>query len=58
MTVPLAISDSNSQLRTGNKSVMIELLSSGTGRPRVTPVAGPSMLVVYGQALLMALGRP
>ena len=57
MAVPLAISDSNSQLRTGNKSVMMELLSSGTERPRVTPIAGRSMLVVYGQAPVMALGR-
>lgn len=58
MAVPLAISDSNSQLHTGNKSVMIELLSSGTERPRVTPIAGRSMLVIDGQALEMALGRP
>ena len=37
MVVPLAIADTNSQLRTGNKSVIIELLSSGMERPRVTP---------------------
>ena len=37
---------------------MIELLSSGTERPRVNPVAGRSTLVVDGQALVMALGRP
>ena len=42
MAAPLAISDTNSQPRTGNKSVMIELLSSGTERPWVTPVAGRS----------------
>ena len=30
MEVPLAIADTNGQLRTGNKSVMMELLSSGT----------------------------
>ena len=58
MAVPLAIEDTNSQLHTGNKSVMIELLSSGTKRPRVTPVAGRSTLVVDGQALVMALERP
>ncbi|KAL9966179.1 hypothetical protein ACROYT_G024217 [Oculina patagonica] len=34
MAVPLAITDTNGQLRTGNKSVMIEKLSSGTERPR------------------------
>ncbi|KAL9951255.1 hypothetical protein ACROYT_G043889 [Oculina patagonica] len=58
MEVPLAIADTNGQLRTGNKSVMIELLSSGTERPLVTPVAGRSTLVVDGQALVMSLGRP
>lgn len=58
MAVPLSISDSNSQLRTGNKSVMMKLLSSGKERPSVTPIAGRSMLVVDGQALVMALVRP
>ena len=53
MAVPLAIFDASSQLRTGNKSVLMELLSSGTERPR-----GRSTLVVDGEALVMALGRP
>ena len=56
--VPLAIFDVSGQLRTGNKSDMMEVLSSDTERPRVTPIAGRSMLVVDGQALVMALGRP
>ena len=61
MAVPLAISDASSvssQRRTGNKSVMMELLSSGTTRLRVTPIAGKSTLIVDGQALVMELGRP
>jgi len=33
MAVPLAISDANNQLRTVNKLVMMELLSSGTEGP-------------------------
>ena len=37
---------------------MIELLSSGTERPRVTTIAGRSTLVVYGKALVITLGRP
>ena len=57
-TVPFAIADSNGQLRTGNESVMIELLLRGLERPQVTPVAGRSTLIVDGQALVMALGRP
>ena len=61
MAFSLAISDASSvssQRRTGNKSVKMELLSSGTARPRVTPIAGKSTLIVDGQALVMALGRP
>ena len=47
MAVPLVISDTSgvsSQRRTGNKSVMMELLSSGTARPRVTPIAGRRLI--------------
>ena len=61
MAVPLAISDASSvssQRRTGNESVMMELLNSGTARPRVNPIAGKSTLIVDGQVLVMALGRP
>ena len=41
----------------GNKSVMMEVLSSGRERPRVTPILGHLTLVVDGQALVMGLGR-
>ena len=60
MAVPLAISDASSvgsQRLTGNKLVVMELLSSGTARPRVVPMAGKSTLIVTCQALVMALGR-
>ena len=56
--VPLAIFDVSGQLRPGNKLVMMEVLSSGMERPRVTPIAGRSTLVVDAPALAMALGRP
>ena len=55
--VPLTIFDASSQLCTGNKSVMIEVLGSGTERPRFTPIAGRLTLVVDGQALIMAQER-
>ena len=58
MSVPLAIADTNGQLRSGNKSVLIELLSGGMEYTRVTPVTGRSTLVIDGQVLVMALGRP
>ena len=58
MAVPLAIFNAISQLRTGNISVMMEVLSSGTERSLVTPIAGRSTLLGDGQALVIALGRP
>ena len=58
VSVPLAIVDTNGQLRSGNKSVLIELLSGGMEYTRVTPVTGRSTLVIDGEALAMALGRP
>ena len=38
VSVPLAIADTNGQLRSGNKSVLIELLSGGMEHTQVTPV--------------------
>jgi len=38
VSVPLAIADTNGQLQSGNKSVLIELLSGGMEHTRVTPV--------------------
>ena len=38
VSVPLAIADTNGQLRSGNKSVLIELLSGGMEHTRVIPV--------------------
>lgn len=53
--VPLAIFDASSQLCTGNKSVMMEVFSSGMECPRVMPITGRSTLVVDCQALVMVL---
>ena len=58
MSVPLAFADTNGQLRSGNKSVLIELLSGGMEHTWVTPVPARSTLVIDGTALVMALGRP
>ena len=58
VAVSLAIFNTSGQLRAGNKSVLMELLSSGTERPRVTPIAGKSTLEVDGQTLVLARGRP
>ena len=38
--------------------MLIELLSGGMEYARVTPVTGRSTLLIDGQALVMALGRP
>ena len=38
--------------------MLIELLSGGMEYTRVAPVTGRSTLVIDGQALVMALGKP
>ena len=61
MQVPPAIADTNGQLRTGNKSVVMELLSCGTERPRPHTsrrTIDISSSVADGEALVMRLGRP
>ena len=58
MAVPLAIADTNGKLRTGNKAGLMELLSSGNQHSQIMPVPGKSTLVIDGQALVMAIGRP
>jgi len=58
MAVALAIADGNNQLRTGNKSMVIEMLSNGRERPRVNPVSRRSTLDINGQTSVVALGRP
>ena len=37
---------------------MMDVLSTGTQRPRVTQIVGRSTLIVDGHALVMVLGRP
>ena len=59
MEVPPAIADTSGQLRTGNKSVVMELLSCGTERPRPHTsrrTIDISSSVADGEALVMRLG--
>jgi len=57
MPVALALAEMNS-LRSGDKSTLAEVLTSGVECPPDIPPADDSCLIIDGQALLIALGKP
>lgn len=59
MDVPTAVADSNGYLRSGNKSILSQLLCGDVECPAVMyPTDVPSTLVIDGQAFVMTLGQP
>ena len=60
MPVPLSIAEINGALRTGNKALLAEVLTAGICFPvaidNLVPVS--SCLIIDGQALIVALGKP
>lgn len=57
--VPVSVLDKYGCLRSGNKSLLSQVLSGGLERPHVaTPTTGHSQIVIDGQALVMSLGQP
>jgi len=58
MPVPVALADMNGSLRTGQKSVLADLITSGINCPREIELQGSSGLLIDGLALVSAIGRP
>ena len=60
MPIPVSLADTNGELRSGNKSVLADLLTDGMeiACPNMIALNGSSCLVIDGQALVLALGRP
>ena len=58
MPVPLALAEMNSSLRSGHKSTLAEVLTSGVECPPDIPPADDSCLIIDGQALVIAVGKP
>ena len=59
MPVPVVLAEMNGSLRTGKKSVLADLISSGINSwPREIELQGSSCLLIDGLALVSAIGRP
>jgi len=58
MPVPVALADMNGSLRTGQTSVLADLITSGTNCPSEIELQGSSGLLIDGLALVSAIGRP
>ncbi len=59
MPVPLSIAELNGTLRTGNKSVLADLITEGIDCPETIELHdNSSCLIIDGQALVVAIGRP
>ncbi len=59
MPVPLSIAELNGTLRTGNKSILADLLTEGIDCPETIELHDQSAcLIIDGQALVVAIGKP
>ena len=58
MPVPVVLAEMNGSLRTGKKSVLADLITSGINCPREIELQGSSCLLIDGLALVSAIGRP
>ena len=58
MRVPVALAEINAGLRTGQKSVLADLITSGINRPSEIELQGSSCLLIDGLALVSAFGKP
>ena len=58
MPVPVAIAELNGSLRSGNKAVFADVLTSNIDCPSDITHEGRSCLVIDGQARVVALGKP
>ena len=58
MPVPVALAEMNGSLRTGQKSVLADVITSGMNCPREIEPRHSSGLLIDGLALVSAIGRP
>ena len=58
LPVPVALSSLNGTLNIGNKSILADILSCSISTPPQVAVTGSASLVINGQALINAIGKP
>ena len=57
MPVPVSIAEMNGTLRSGSKSLLADVLTKDIPCPTISP-EGTSCLIIDGQALVQAIGKP
>ena len=58
LPVPISLTEMNKNLRTGNKAMLCEILTTDIACPATIDLEGqPSCLVIDGQARIMAIGK-
>lgn len=58
MPVPVSIAETNQTLRSGNKSVLVKVLTKEVTCPITVNLEGNSALLINGFALVAAVGKP
>ncbi|KAK6185234.1 hypothetical protein SNE40_007510 [Patella caerulea] len=58
LPVPASLAEINGTLRTGNKAIIADVLTEGIECPQVISPEVSGCLVIDGQALVVALGKP
>ena len=58
MPVPVSLAEMDGSLCVGNKSSLIDVLIQNVSTPSEIEIKAPSTLIIDGQALVMALGKP
>ena len=59
MSVHVSLAEMNGTLRTGNKSVLAEVLTTGINCPEAIDIGDQSStLIIDGQALVVIVGKP
>ena len=57
MPVPVGLAEMNGSLRTGQNSVLADVITSGMNCPRAIELGGSAGLLIDGLALVSAIGR-
>ena len=58
MPVPVSLAEINGTIRTGNKSILVDVLTENIKCPESITLEGRSALLIDGFALVAALGKP
>ena len=58
LPVPVSLAEINGIIRTGNKSILAEILTTNIASPEKIDAHQSASLIIDGQALVVAIGKP